>query len=198
LVCWGIGPDFTGLTVGLGAVLGGFGPFAIVEHSSLTSTSAGRPQAGGQDDPGSPHRWIECPTFPTRLVDNAGQRGDSLLRADVSTRAQPIRSGAGVKSRYVTSGGDMADSDAPRILGRTEPCKGPQARPGPKGHPPEHYERVAAAYRQALISHPRSPMRALAEQLHASDATVRRWVQRARDKGLLGPSVPGKAGETAT
>jgi transposase-like protein len=92
----------------------------------------------------------------------------------------------------------MADSDAPRILGRTEPCKGPQARPGPKGHPPEHYERVAAAYRQALISHPRSPMRALAEQLHASDATVRRWVQRARDKGLLGPSVPGKAGETAT
>jgi len=38
-------------------------------------------------------------------------------------------------------------------------------------------------------------MKALAEQLHYSDATVRRWVQRARDKGLLGPSIPGKAGE---
>jgi hypothetical protein len=78
---------------------------------------------------------------------------------------------------------------------RVTPYPGPQARPGPKGHPSEHYERVAVAYREALVAHPRAPMKALAEQLHYSDATVRRWVQRARDKGLLGPSIPGKAGE---
>jgi hypothetical protein len=84
------------------------------------------------------------------------------------------------------------------VLFRAETYEGPRARPGPKGHPPEHFERVATAYREALIAHPRAPMKALAEQLHASDATVRRWVQRARDKGLLGSSVPGKAGETAT
>jgi hypothetical protein len=81
------------------------------------------------------------------------------------------------------------------VLARADRYEGPRARPGPKGHPPEHYERVAAAYREALIASPRAPMKALAKQLHASDATVRRWVQRARDKGLLGPSMPGKAGE---
>jgi hypothetical protein len=93
--------------------------------------------------------------------------------------------------------GFWAGALAGMIRRRAEPYQGPQTRPGPKGHPADHYEQVAAAYRQALVDHPRAPMKALAAQLHVSDATVRRWVQRARDKGLLGPSVPGKAGEEA-
>jgi hypothetical protein len=71
----------------------------------------------------------------------------------------------------------------------------PRRRPGPKGHPPEHFQVVADAYRAALAHAPRKPIKTVAEQLHASEATVRRWVQRARDKGLLGESTPGKAGE---
>lgn len=73
--------------------------------------------------------------------------------------------------------------------------QGPRLRPGPKGHPRSHFEEVATAYRAALIRAPRSPMKALAEQFGASEATARRWVQRARDMGLLGESMPGRAGE---
>ena len=67
-------------------------------------------------------------------------------------------------------------------------------RPGPKGYPDDHFELVAAAYQRALIEYPRSTFKALATQLHASEATVRRWVQRAQDKGFIGESTPGKAG----
>jgi hypothetical protein len=68
-------------------------------------------------------------------------------------------------------------------------------RPGPRGHDRAWFERVANEYRAALAHSPRKPIKTVAEQLHASEATVRRWVQRARDMGLLGASTPGRAGE---
>jgi hypothetical protein len=71
----------------------------------------------------------------------------------------------------------------------------PRRRPGRKGYDCAHFERVAEAYRAALVYAPHKPIKVLAPQLHASEATVRRWVQRARDMGLLGPSTPGRAGE---
>jgi hypothetical protein len=71
----------------------------------------------------------------------------------------------------------------------------PRRRPGPKGHPRSHFEDVAKRYRAVLAYAPHAPIKTLAPQLHASEATVRRWVQRARDMGLLGPSTPGRAGE---
>lgn len=81
----------------------------------------------------------------------------------------------------------------PGIL--AEPYERPKVRPGPKGWPPEHFERVAEAYRSALQRTPRSPIRTLAKELNASDPTIHRWLQRCRDMGLLGSSRPGKAGE---
>lgn len=78
-----------------------------------------------------------------------------------------------------------------------EPYERPKVRPGPKGWPPEHFERVAQAYRGALQRTPRSPIRTLKKELNASEPTIRRWLQRCRDMGLLGESQPGKAGETA-
>lgn len=70
-----------------------------------------------------------------------------------------------------------------------------RTRPGPRGYPPEHYQLVADAYRAALRDSPRSPVQSLAAHLHVSEPTVRRWVQKARDRRLLGPSMPGRAGE---
>jgi hypothetical protein len=75
-----------------------------------------------------------------------------------------------------------------------EPYDRPRVRPGPKGYPDEWFKTVAGAYRRALVEHPRGTFAALARELHASEATVRRWVQRAQDKGYLGASTPGKAG----
>jgi hypothetical protein len=68
-------------------------------------------------------------------------------------------------------------------------------RPGPKGHPPEFFATVADAYRGALVVAPLSPIKYLAGEFHASEATVHRWLTRARDQGHLGASIPGKAGE---
>lgn len=65
----------------------------------------------------------------------------------------------------------------------------------------QHFEYVAAEYRQALALEPTAPMRELRRRLglwqgrEIPEPTARRWVQRARDKGLLGASHPGKAGE---
>lgn len=72
---------------------------------------------------------------------------------------------------------------------------GPPRRPGPKGWPDEHYERVAQTYREGLTLAPRSPVKYLTEQMHTSEATARRWIKTTRDKGMLGKAVPGKAGE---
>jgi hypothetical protein len=58
-------------------------------------------------------------------------------------------------------------------------------RPGPGGHPAEHYEDVAVRYRQAVQLAPHRPVAHLATELHASPATVYRWLAIARERGLL-------------
>jgi hypothetical protein len=87
-----------------------------------------------------------------------------------------------------------------RLFGLADdlPASFQRRRPGPKGLPREHFEQVAQAYRVALAQSPRAPVKTLAKQMNTSEATLRRWIQRARDMGLLGPSAPGKAGEQPT
>ena len=63
------------------------------------------------------------------------------------------------------------------------------------GYGDDHHRDVAAAYRQALQQAPGAPTKWIAERYHVSVPTARRWIQRARDKGYLGASTPGKAGE---
>jgi hypothetical protein len=60
-----------------------------------------------------------------------------------------------------------------------------RARPGRRGHPDAHYRQVAQAYRRAKRQHPRGPIRALMEELHASEPTVHRWLNTAVEKGFL-------------
>lgn len=59
----------------------------------------------------------------------------------------------------------------------------------------DHFRDVAESYRQAMVKAPQAPTQWLAKQWHVSEPTLRRWLQRARDKGYLGASMPGKAGE---
>lgn len=92
-------------------------------------------------------------------------------------------------SSFINAGENLSDTVGETAVART--------RPGPSGHPREHYERVAELYRRALVEHPRAPVKALVDQLgpgHA-DSTVRRWLREARLMGLLGPATPGRAGE---
>lgn len=78
---------------------------------------------------------------------------------------------------------------------RDLPAYVPQ-RPGPRGLQRAHFERVAEAYRAASLTG--SPVPTIAKAWNTSESNVRRWVQRARDMGLLGPPRPGKAGEIVT
>lgn len=79
------------------------------------------------------------------------------------------------------------------------PPAGPQIRG--QALPREHFVRVAAEYRLARVKNPGAPMRELMRRLsiwkgrEIPEPTARRWVQRARDMGILGPSHSGKAGE---
>lgn len=67
--------------------------------------------------------------------------------------------------------------------------------------PRSHFEAVAKEYRRALVKNERAPMAEMRGRLSewlerdVPEPTARRWVQRARDMGLLGASRPGKAGE---
>lgn len=76
----------------------------------------------------------------------------------------------------------------------------PIFRPGPKGHPREHYEQVAALYKRAVREAPDAPVKQVAKQLRTPEGnptpepTVRRWLQRCRQMKLLGPSRPGRPG----
>jgi hypothetical protein len=61
-------------------------------------------------------------------------------------------------------------------------------RPGPKGHPAEHYENVASAWRAAQQRSPHRPMTAFLEanpELHVSEPQVYRWLAECRRRGLL-------------
>jgi Winged helix-turn-helix DNA-binding len=59
----------------------------------------------------------------------------------------------------------------------------------------EWFETIAVAYRNAYAANPHTPVKELASRVGRSEGTVRRWLQRCRDMGLLRPAPPGRAGE---
>jgi hypothetical protein len=85
--------------------------------------------------------------------------------------------------------------------GRLQPVNEPtrwaqEANRFHRGRPvdPEHLERVAHAYRAAVVSK-RPPKQAIAEDFHVSTSTASRYIKAARDGGYLGKATPGVAGE---
>ncbi len=77
-------------------------------------------------------------------------------------------------------------------------------RLGPRGIPIERLRDVAELYRRALETRPSAPVKWMSEQIRGPEGrptptvTIRRWLQRCRDLGFLGPATPGKAGERST
>jgi hypothetical protein len=58
----------------------------------------------------------------------------------------------------------------------------------------EELERVVTIYRAAL-DRGDPATQAVADELHLARSTAARWVAKARERGLLGPALPGQAGE---
>lgn len=82
-------------------------------------------------------------------------------------------------------------------VGNVAPRSRPRLRPGPPGYDRSFFAEVADAYREAELRDPTHPYDHFMKHWGGglSLSTARRWVQRARDKGLLGPANMGKAGE---
>jgi hypothetical protein len=71
---------------------------------------------------------------------------------------------------------------------------GDRSRGGrPPLHGPDHFEKVARTYIEAL-THGRPPLKAVAAWGSVSASTAAKWVARCRELGLLGPTTQGKAG----
>jgi hypothetical protein len=55
---------------------------------------------------------------------------------------------------------------------------------------------VADLYR-AAFRRGDPPTRTIADEMHIARSTAARWVAKARDRGMLGPAMQGKAGEAS-
>jgi hypothetical protein len=74
----------------------------------------------------------------------------------------------------------------------------PRLRPGPPGYDNAFFQDVADLYKESMREDPAHPYKHFRAQWGGAPpslSTARRWVQRARDKGLLRDAIPGKAGE---
>jgi hypothetical protein len=89
----------------------------------------------------------------------------------------------------------FAEAAGIHVPGVAERDRKTQAQPGRPGYDRAHFEHVAALYREALLRAPDNPYDYMMKAEYKSLPTIRRWVQRARDMGLLGKAIPGKAGE---
>jgi hypothetical protein len=67
-------------------------------------------------------------------------------------------------------------------------------RPGRRGHPDEHYERVAEIYKRFLADGRGAPTARLAKSEYVSRNTAAGWIRAARRRGLLPPAQRGRAG----
>lgn len=158
---------------------------------------------GGQADPDAP--------LPVMLNLAKGADGRIVCRALVVGAISPYSGGP----REVTSRslrqipvaelieGAIASGQMPGgygqvvrdLLDKADTLTVPKRRPGPNGISDEYLRMVAEMYRTAVEVKPTAPIQWMTVQLDRSEATVRRHVQRARDKGFLGGAIPGKAGE---
>ncbi len=94
------------------------------------------------------------------------------------------------------------ERDQTGVFGAGFKSYAPKLRRGPQGLPAAHFERIADLYRIALKRQPRAPLKAMRELLAKdkggyapTDSTIHGWIRQARQRGLLGQAIAGKAGE---
>jgi len=69
-----------------------------------------------------------------------------------------------------------------------------ESRPGRRGHPRDHYVRIAKRYLQLRSEGRKDPTAQIAREMGYSRSTVAGWVRRARALGLLPTARRGKPG----
>lgn len=103
---------------------------------------------------------------------------------------------ADVARREMTADADgsIALTDAAVAFADADSLQPAQRRPGRRGHPDEHYQRIARRYEELVATGVRSPTAAIAKESVVSRDTAAGWVAGARKRGYLPPARPGRAG----
>lgn len=118
----------------------------------------------------------------SRLVTNAAVLAAS---SPMAGRPEKVPGKPGI-TKVVPLTADEAEQTT-ELLHRREPRRGLPITD-------EHLDEVAKVYRDALGAGAR-PTKAVMAAFHAKRPTASKWVRAARDRGFLGPAIPGKAGE---
>jgi hypothetical protein len=128
--------------------------------------------------------------FPLRAMVSAALRAAAFELVDVPIeQVDPKRE----NSRLVPDERGHVEVYAPAFGEREQ--GGVPTRPRGTGSP-QDLERVAAVYRRAVAGG-FAPSSAIADEFGITTATARKWVQRARASGLLGPALGRRVGEAA-
>jgi len=129
--------------------------------------------------------------FPLRAMINAALRAAALELVRVPVEeVDPRRE----NPRLVPDESGHVEVHAPAFDegGKERVASGPLDADAAEGQP--KLERVAALYRRAVASGS-APSHVIAEAFEITPPAARKWVQRARQEGLLGGSLGRRAGE---
>lgn len=141
------------------------------------------------DDHGHPR----CRQLEIRALGDSEITGDTLRRIPVGRWLGVLMAAAAWKvTGPTTMQTGMPRSERAAFYERY--AQG--ARQGRQGTPvgDDHLRQVAELYRAAL-DRKDPPTQTIADEMHAARSTAARWVAKARERGILGPALPGQAGE---
>jgi hypothetical protein len=127
--------------------------------------------------------------FPLRTMVDAAVRGAAFELVEVPIdRVDPRRE----NERLVPDEHGLVRVYAPAFSEASGRRAGPSPRPGEKQAP--DLQRIAELYRRAVAGG-MAPSHDIAAEFGVTRTTARKWVQRARERGLLAPALGRRAGE---
>lgn len=138
-----------------------------------------------------------CRSFTVRAHDNGPEvTGETLRRLPVRTLVRDATARVAAQWRLSEAQGeDMRLVPASPSEGlETYRALLEDARRPRRGSPitDDHLRQVADLYRTALARGD-APTQTVADSMHVVPSTAGRWVKRARERGFLGPTTPGRA-----
>jgi hypothetical protein len=139
--------------------------------------------------------------FPLRAMVNAAVRGAAFEVVEVPIeQVRSLQEDARLvlhrNSRLVPDRYGNVRLYAPAFGTGSVESEGGGHQPDPRPQPQsdEDWQRVAELYRRAVAGGV-PPSQAIAAEFGLTSATARKWVQRSRERGFLGPAVGRRAGE---
>lgn len=132
------------------------------------------------------------PPRDVRLVHPDGVHAADLRRFAWSRWLQVADANMRMRINFTVAGMNAAQKAADAVA-RAAGKPVPHHRPGRKGHPEAHYQRVADRYNELVLGGFRNPVQTIADETNYARGTAAGWVATCRKRGLIGPAERGRA-----